>query len=186
MKVIIVRHGYSTHLIGRFQYKANRREYLRLLEEWRDCDLTEEGRKQVMQIRNRIPEVYHKIYHSPVYRAQQSAAILKKDDAELIPTPLLTEIETPPPWLPSWIRIKVYSWFMLCSVSSLLTFNFKRFLGEVSTLLRSLPQHDGPILLVSHKVRIIALILYAKLHPKWKVLQHNTDPAGITIIESKA
>ncbi len=184
MKIYIMRHGDSTHLVGDFQQKTDWKEFRRQLPSWDNAQLTELGIKQVKEASVKWRGTFNRIFQSPLPRAIDSASYMNQEGKIPMETwPDLREIDAKSMRLPSWIQLSLYNWFVYTFFNSIFNFGFFKIMRTASRIMRRAQNRKEPVLLVSHKARIMSLMLYAWLKPGWRIVSSITDPAGVTVVE---
>ena len=180
--VYILRHGHSEHLLGGFQHRVSSCRYVHSLRRWENASLTPEGHEQAEGVAARLRKACSCILSSPMRRTMQTASIVAGEEHEVRPLPLLREIDELPWRLPHWLRLREYTWFYVIFLLMLLDGRVLRLLREAGQVLCGALHAGRPCLLVSHKARILSLLVYARLHPRWRVVSCDLEPAGVTIL----
>lgn len=183
MKTIyILRHGHSEHLKGGFHQRISAREYVHSLLGWETANLTEQGRREAASVSDDLRKTCKRIISSPLTRTLQTARIVAGDAHKVKVHPLLKEIDELPWRLPSWLRLREMSWFYVIFLLMLIDGRVAKLLHEAGCVLRQGLCDDGPTLMVTHKARIISLLVYARIHPRWRVVTADLEPAGVSMI----
>ncbi len=187
MKIFIMRHGDSTHLVGDFQQKTTWKEFRKQLPSWDSAQLTELGIRQVREAEKKWRGKFRKIFHSPLPRAKDTASLMNPEGK--IPSeawPELREIDAASLRLPGWIQISLYNWFVYTFFNSIFNFGIFKIMHNAACIMKRAAGYNEPVVLVSHKARILALLLWVRIHWKWRVVSIDTDPAGVTVVEYKS
>ncbi len=179
-----MRHGDSTHLVGDFQQKTTWKEFRKELPSWDSAQLTELGIQQVKDASVKWKGTFNRIFHSPLPRATDTASYMNQQaNVPMEPMPELREIDTRSLPLPPWIQLTLYNWFIYTFFNSLFDFGLFKIMRTASRIMHRAQRCHEPVLLVSHKARIMSLMFWVWLKPGWRIVSSITDPAGVTVVE---
>lgn len=187
MLVNFLRHGTASHLLEDYRRKVNHKQFCTLLEEWMIASLTDVGKQEIVKIVEKMKNNTYHLFYSPLKRTKQSAKPFSSNP-DILTTqemPALSEIIIKPPFLHPGIKLTIKSWIVLCVIKSLYTFSFVRYLKEARSIMNEVVKKEKDSLLVSHQARIITLVIYCIISPKWRILKVSVKPAGLTIVEKR-
>ncbi len=184
MKVYLLRHGESEHLLDNWKRPVTGKEFITLMKKWQDSHLTPNGEKEIFSRIETLKDKYDLIFCSPLSRTVQSAIIVNCEQKIIEKLPILQEIYISPPLCFLNLKFSIRTWMFLCAIKSIFTGQMFSFILEAKKLFKKLALSRQNILLISHEARILSILAYAKLSPFWMVNKINFKPAGISIIES--
>lgn len=183
MRVYLLRHGDSDHLLENWKEKVSRNKFIQTQIRWRKSQLTEKGIYQAAAASKRIYGLSNFILYSPLDRTRQTMQIVNTENLPTQPCPLLKEIYVAPPKFFASTRLSIWAWITLAFIKMITTHKYKDILFQAHLILECAYQKKENVLLVSHKARIESIIQYAQKSKNWKVLQKEFLPCGLSILQ---
>ncbi len=185
MLVYILRHGHSEHLAAGFRQRVNTRGLAQSIGRWKGANLTHLGKEQAGRAGELLRGSVSAVWSSPLPRAAQTAKLVAGDMMPVQTKPLLCEIHEQPWPGPRRLRLRESTWFVAAFFCVMLDGRWRRLCREAREVLSAASAEQHPVLLVTHKARLLSLLVYARLHPRWRVLRTDTNPCGISVLEWK-
>lgn len=177
----LIRHARATHLDQDWSRKLNGRDFVQLMKEWESAELTKEGEAHCRNWEGNIPA--EMIYHSPMPRARQTAALINHTNLPMQEEPDLSEIFYPP--LPIFYKmvLSIERWIDFCVYQTLFTLSCYSQIKESGALMNRLQKLHKNAIFVSHEARIVSMLIYAFLSPRWHIVSRNVKPLGVSVLE---